>query len=277
MMLTLSENRPQAVRQVPARDRFAGYTLEGVLGRGRDSIVYLAQDEHQEREVALKVAPRNLGEEFRAQATMPHRHVIEVYECGTQDGEGFLAMEYAPGGCVMRAGTPVEPARVHALFTQVAEAVGALHAEGWVHRDLKPAHLLLRADGRVVVADFGCARRRGEPDPQPPGAVIGTPRYAAPEQTAGADADPRADVYSLGACLHEMLTGKPPYPGETLTELLGQHVLAPLPRLPKAQAAWQPLLHAMLAKDPSQRPADGAEVLQRLQHMDHDTGESSPA
>jgi serine/threonine-protein kinase PpkA len=219
------------------------------------------------------VSPRNLGTEFRAQAGLSHRHAIEVYECGTQDGEGFLAMEYATGGCLARAG--VERARLHALFTQATQALTALHWQGWVHRDLKPAHLLLRADGRLALADFGCARKRGQAGDEPAGAVIGTPRYAAPEQSHGAPAEPTADVYSLGVCLYELLSGKPPYPGETLTELLGQHLMAPLPRLPKGQAAWQPLLQDMLAKDPRDRPADGAAVLERLQRMDHDTGEPS--
>jgi serine/threonine-protein kinase PpkA len=274
MMLMPTATRPQAVREVPARDRFAGYTLEGVLGHGRDATVYLAFDEHHDRHVALKVASRNLGDEFRVQALLSNRHAIEVYECGTQDGEGFLAMEFAPGGSVMRPGVAVEPGRVAQLFMQAAQALTALHWQGWVHRDLKPAHLLLRADGRVALADFGCARRPGEGAPQAPGIVIGTPRYAAPEQSEGAAADARADVYSLGACLYEMLSGKPPYPGETVTELLGQHQMAPVPRLPKGQASWQPLLEDLLAKDPSRRPADGAAVLERLQSMEHDTGES---
>lgn len=275
MMLTTTAVRPQAMRTVLVRDGFAGYTLDRVLGRGRHSIVYLARDEHHDREVALKVSPRNLGNEFRTQAGLSHVHAIEVYECGTQEGEGFLAMEYAAGGCIARAGHAVESARVHSLFTQATQALAALHWQGWVHRDLKPAHLLVRADGRVALADFGCARKRGQANTEPAGIVIGTPAYAAPEQNQGAAADPRADVYSLGACLYQMLSGKPPFPGETLTEMFGQHQMAPLPRLPKEQAAWQPLLQDMLAKDPRDRPADGAAVLERLQRMDHDTGEPS--
>jgi serine/threonine protein kinase len=103
----------------------------------------------------------------------------------------------------------------------------------------------------------------------PPGRVVGTRSYGAPVNCAGAAAHPAADVYSLGACLHEMLAGKPAYPGTTPAELLGQHLLAPVPKLAGAHGAWQPLLDAMLAKDPQQRPADGAAVLARLQPMAH--------
>jgi serine/threonine protein kinase len=151
-----------------------------------------------------------------------------------------------------------------ALLRQAASGLAWLHRQGWVHRDVKPANLLLRANGSLALGDLGCAARTGDMGGAPPGTMIGTPRYAAPEQTEGAPAQPAADVYALGACLFELLCGSPPYPGETSMELLGQHLLAPVPPLPLEHAPWQPLLDAMLAKDPALRLPDGAAVLAQL-------------
>ena len=139
-----------------------------------------------------------------------------------------------------------------------------LHAEGrdergFVHRDVKPANLLVRTDGSLALADFGSAVRIGEGASD--AAAAGSPRHAAPEQSAGAPAAPTADVYALGTVLHEWLTGEPPFAGETAAELAAQHLVAPVPRLPAPLAHWQPLLDAMLATRPAARLADGAAVL----------------
>jgi serine/threonine protein kinase len=256
----------------------AGYQLERELARGRQAVVYLARPPGGAGSVALKVARRTRAEaaagaapgferEFAVQAAMTDRHVIRVFDSGWSGGDAFLAMEYAAGGSMAGHRGPVGHDLAMAVLSQAAGALACLHRHGWVHRDVKPANLLLRADGSVALADFGCARRAGSVDALPEGTVVGTPAYAAPEQSAGAAAHPAADVYSLGLFLHEMLTGKPAYCGTTLTELLGQHLLAPVPRLARAHAAWQPLLDAMLAKDPRQRPADAAAVLAQLRRM----------
>ena len=252
----------------------AGYPLEAVLGRGRNSIVYLARARHGERRIALKVAQgrpdravdaaRALGLEFAALSALAHPQLVRVFEHGLEGDAAFMAMEYASAGAVARRTGAMGPASVLLLLTQAASALAWLHRNGWVHRDVKPANLLLRADGSLALGDLGCAARFGGAGEMPPGTVIGTPRYAAPEQTDGAPAQPAADVYSLGACLHEMLCGRPLYPGETSMELLGQHLLAPVPRLPQEHAPWQALLDAMLAKDPARRLADGAAVLAQL-------------
>lgn len=257
----------------------AGYQLESVLGRGRNSVVYLARRQRGERRVALKLAaPRPLGArpaaqdlagEFAALAALSHPHVIQCVEQGVAQGanggQAWLAMEYAALGPVSQQPLPMPPARVLTLLRQAAAALAALHARGWVHRDVKTAHLLLRSDGSLALADFGSACPRGQTGALPAGALAGTPRYAAPEQMQGAPAEPSADIYSLGVCLHEMLAGTPPFPGQTMTELLGQHLLAPVPRLPAPLAGWQPLLEAMLAKDPQRRPADGLALGARLE------------
>lgn len=245
----------------------AGYRLESLLGRGRGTAVYLAQEPLRGRHVALKLAAGGPGfdREFELATQLAHPGVIQMVHHGDAGGEAFLAMEYAGGGDVGKLPKPVDAGRAVSLLRQAASALARMHAEGWVHRDVKPANLLLRDDGSLALGDFGSARRKGEQDALPAGSVIGTPLYAAPEQSQGAPADPTADVYSLGVVFHELLCGVPPFPGRTLTELLGQHLLAPVPRLPPQLCCWQPLLDAMLAKDARQRLPDGQAVLAESQ------------
>lgn len=252
----------------------AGYRIRSVLGRGRHSVVYLALQPWSGRTVALKVAQasprggpcagRDLMEEFSALVALAHPNVIQAYDHGLSQGDAFLAIEYAAGGHLAQHGGPATPVATLSLLTQAARALAWLHQQGWVHRDVKPANLLLRSDGSLALADFGCAARRGEAGAVAERVVVGTPRYAAPEQSQGAPAAPTEDVYALGACLYEMLCGRSPYPGETLIEQHSQHLLAPLPRLAPQVCAWQPLLDAMLAKDPRKRLADGHAVLRQL-------------
>ncbi|TWO70627.1 serine/threonine protein kinase [Caenimonas sedimenti] len=245
-----------------------GYRLGGLLGRGRTGRVFLAHPAGGHEPVALKMTRQTagFGREYALAARLAHPGVIRVLAHGETGGEAFLAMEFAAGGHLGTLAGRVDDDQARAILLQAAEALATVHHQGWVHRDVKPANLLLRADGTLALADFGCACPRGAGGGQPAGTVIGTPRYAAPEQSAGAPADPAADVYSLGAVFHELLTGQPPFPGVTLTELLGQHLLAPLPRLGPRHALWQPLLDAMLAKDPGERLSDGQALLDALQH-----------
>lgn len=249
-----------------------GYAIEAVLGRGRCSVVYLAREQCG-RKVALKMARgargasarQDFSGEFAALSALAHPHVVRAFGHGVSGGHAFLAME-AAAGSLQAARRPAGD--VLPLMRQAAAALRQLHAQHWVHRDVKPANLLVRADGSLALADFGCARRRGETDPREAGTVVGTPRYSAPEQFQAAPAQPAADVYSLGILLHELLCGEAPFPGQTPQELFSQHLLAPVPRLAQAHAAWQPLLDALLAKNPAQRPADAGAVLGLLQRLE---------
>jgi eukaryotic-like serine/threonine-protein kinase len=274
---TLAGNAAQRARPVAASlGSLGGYEFEALLGRGRRSIVYLARRAGEEHDVALKVVrkaklkERGAGAdpaiEFAALAALAHPHVIRALAHGEAGEVAFLAMEYAAGGSLAEHADALGTAIIASLLRQAAAALAFVHAQGWVHRDVKLANMFLRADGTLALGDFGSACRIGSATHEAPGTVIGTPIYAAPEQSEGAPADPAVDVYSLGVCLHEMLTGQPPYPGETPTELLGQHLLAPIPRLPQEHAQWQPLLDAMLAKEPSRRLSGGQAVLSRLQN-----------
>jgi len=256
----------------PAARHLAGYALEGIAGRGRGSVVYIAREPRQDRRVALKVAHRrdlfaargeaDFARECEAARVASHPGLLRVWAHGEAGDSRWLASEHATGGSLAAARVPLAPAQVHALLLQAAAALAALHAAGWMHRDVKPANLLLRADGSLALADFGCAAPIGTPVPA--GRLIGSPAYAAPEQLRGAPADTAADVHALGAVTFQLLTASLPCSGQTLQEIAAQHLFAPLPELPATLAAWQPLLHAMLARDPSTRIADGLALVQRL-------------
>ena len=246
----------------------AGYRLARRIGEGRRSTVWLAHG--RQGPVALKLVDRSeasaLAHEYETAAVFAHPNILRVLEQGRAGGIAYLAMEFAAGGTLAEhLGRPLAPQRVLSLVRQAALALTRLHAANCVHRDLKPANFLLRADGSLLLADFGLVLAAGARDPAArPGALFGTPRYVAPEQLQGAPAQPAADVYSLGVLLHELLCGRPPFGGETLMEVLSQHLVAAVPPLPHELAALQPLAEAMLAKDAAQRLPDARAVLQRL-------------
>lgn len=257
--------------------RMAGYERGRLLGRGRHSHVYLATTADRSCPVALKVASRTgahavgtgrgFGAEFKVMKDLAHPNMIRGLDHGVCNGQAFLAMEYAEGGTLAQRADRPDLTEALTMLRQATAALAWLHQHDWVHGDVKPANLLLRADRSLALSDFGCIRRRGEPAQDQ--ALVGTPRYAAPEQSECAAADPAADVYSLGACLYEMLSGHPLYPGETLTELFCQHLLAPVPRLGSEYAALQPVLDAMLAKEPRHRLPDAQAVQQELRRIEH--------
>ena len=250
------------------RPALAGYKLVRRIGEGRRSVVWLAQDVHG-AEVALKVADRSaaaaFAREFELARRLSHPNIVRVLEHGCAGGVAFLAMEYAAGGpLAARVGRPLPVAQALRLLSDAAAALANLHEQGLVHRDVKPANFLLRADHGLLLADFGLAVIAGNSDGARPGALFGTPSYVAPEQLQGAPAAPAADVYGLGVLLHELLCGRPPFTGATLMEVLSQHLVALVPPLPAALAPLQPLADAMLAKQPRERLADARAVLAAL-------------
>ena len=251
-----------------AHPSIAGYRLARRIGEGRRSTVWLAHGAHGA--VALKMAERaaasDLAQEFETAAFFAHPNILRVLEHGRAGSIAYMATEYAAGGTLAaHLGRPLAPGHALALVRQAALALMRLHAANCVHRDLKPANMLLRANGSLALADFGLVIAAGARVPEArPGALFGTPRYVAPEQLQGAPAQPAADVYSLGVLLHELLCGRPPFRGETLMEVLSQHLVAAVPPLPPELAALQPLAEAMLAKDAAQRLPDAGAVLERI-------------
>jgi serine/threonine-protein kinase len=266
----------------PVLPEVEGYELLEVVGSGGMGIVYRARDRRLDRVVALKMilggaAGRDelarFRDEARAVAALDHPHIVQVFEAGEAGGRPYLTLEYVPGGSLARHlnGTPVGPRRAAEVAVALARAVQHAHDQGIVHRDLKPANVLLCPDGTPKVTDFGLAKRLGDDSGRTrTGAVIGSPSYMAPEQAAGLTKGigPAADVYALGAILYELLTGRPPFRGESVLETIrqvGEHPPVPPTALqPGVPKDLEVICLKCLEKAPADRYATAAELADDL-------------
>ena len=223
---------------------FAGHRVEALVGRGGMGVVYRARHLELDRTVALKVIGSDQLEdpairerflrEARAAASVDHPHVIPLHYAGEEDGVAFLVMRFVEGddlrGLVRREG-PLAPARAADIAVQAGDALDAIHGAGYVHRDVKPANLLLDRSGHVYVTDFGVAKRvLSHGGATRTGHWVGTLDYAAPEQIRGGSMDARLDVYALGGVLNFMLTGRVPFDRETDEAKMYAHLADPPPR-----------------------------------------------
>ena len=244
--------------------------IRGVLGRGGMGVVYRATHVPLDREVALKlISPqfsaddefrRRFRREFRAMASIQHPHVIPIYHAGEENGLLYVTMRFVDGTDLARLlheEKRLEPARAARLVGQIADALDAAHAAGIVHRDVKPANILI--DGEHRAAD---RLRVDEGHPRTTqitqaGTVIGTFDYAAPEQLREGPIDARADVYALGGVLYQALTGKVPYPRETAAATMLAHLDSPPPSvlsvLPDASERLGAVVRRAMAKEPGAR------------------------
>ncbi len=254
-----------------------GYRIQRVLGQGGMATVYLAVQESVQREVALKVmSPTLVGAEFgerflreaRIAARLHHPNVVQVHDVGKAAELHYIAMEYLAGGPVLRRGEPRGVDHALRVTREIAGALGYAHVRGVVHRDIKPDNILLREDGTAVLTDFGIARASDSARMTIAGMIMGTPHYMAPEQARGAAIDGRADLYSLGVVLFELLTDRVPYNADDWVAVGLMHMSAPVPQLPDALAGLQPLLERMLAKDPNQRVQSGAELVAAIEEVE---------
>jgi serine/threonine-protein kinase len=263
------------------------YVIDGVLGKGAMGVVYLAVDPVIGRRVALKTlavpADSEEAQEFaqrflreaQAAGILNHPVIVTVHDAGVDDDTGlsFIAMEYIEGRSLkemLQSGHAFSPVDVAMIGAAIADALDYAHAQGVIHRDVKPANILITSRGQAKITDFGVARLESS-NLTAAGQFIGTPNYMAPEQVTGGAVDGRSDLFSLGVVLFELLTGARPFGGSSMTEVTYKivHEAPPIPSRarPGVPAAFNPIILKLLEKDPARRYQRGAEVARVLESL----------
>ncbi len=266
--------------------QIGGFHLLRRLGKGAMAEVYLAEQPQLKRWVAVKILKpelagdaayvRRFEREARAAASLVHANIVQTHEVGHVDGLHYIVQEYVQGqnlrDWLARNGPPLLQPAI-SIMRQIAAALAKAAEQGVVHRDVKPENIMITAAGEVKVADFGLARVLGETNSAATaltqvGITMGTPLYMSPEQVEGRALDHRSDLYSFGVLCYHLLTGKPPFTGDTALAVAVQHVKT-LPQPLEAQRPDLPpalcrVVHQMLAKDPEQRCRSCGEVLREL-------------
>jgi len=286
-----SNGRPQAAQVVhPASAtevRIPGYRVHEIVARSTTAVVYGASNEKDAQPIALKVVnlpkPRDdvrvqrFMQEYKVLSLIEHRNVVRIHERGFGDDYAFVAMEYCSGGDLkarIRSGITVLAALD--ILREIIRGLAAAHANGILHRELKPASVLLRADGSVAISDFAIVREVASAQRITQAqSILTSLYYVSPDLIQNREPDERADLYSAGAILHEMLTGVTPYRSRSIAGLFDAHCFSPVPRLPQNLVFLQSLLNGLLAKDPDERFQTAADVLDALEWIERDTGERS--
>jgi tRNA A-37 threonylcarbamoyl transferase component Bud32 len=282
--LTTEGSRSERMGAQPAPEVIGDYEVLGELGRGGMGVVYRAWHTRLQRIVALKVirsgelASAAEVNRFRAEAEnvaqLDHPNIVPVYEVGEFQGLPFLTMKLIEGGSLAGVGKSwagTQPRRAAELVAILAHAVHHAHQRGILHRDLKPGNVLLDAQGQPHIADFGLAKRLGKAEGQTQtGAILGTPSYMAPEQASGHSNQVTlaADVWALGAILYELLTGRPPFVGEsvaeTLLKVVGDEAVPPARLAPQVPRDLEAVCLKCLEKDPARRYVSAEELADDL-------------
>ncbi|MEU8224440.1 serine/threonine-protein kinase [Kribbella sp. NPDC048915] len=267
------------------------YRLLTLLGRGGAGEVWQAEDTVLARHVAVKLLrsldgdPMDAVERFRAEAQsaarLMHPNVVATYDVGTEGDHVFLVMELVEGpdlAKLMRTSGLPTASMVENIARQGARALDAAHGAGIVHRDVKPANLLMAPDGTLKMTDFGIAKRTGS-ETTGLGVLLGTASYVSPEQIRGGQATPASDWYAFGCVLHELLTGTPPFTGPTADAVMRQHLDVPPPLVTRTDvpAELAGLVTQLLAKNPADRPSSAADVDALLNNPTLPGGRSSAA
>jgi serine/threonine-protein kinase len=260
------------------------YRLESRIASGGMADVWSATDNVLQRVVAVKIMRPDVGHEevfarrFRDEAVhsaaLNHTNIATVFDYGEDDGLAFLVMEHVEGrtlSAIMRERGPLPAAEVRSILGQAALALGVAHEHRVIHRDVKPANILVREDGLVKLTDFGIARALDASGHTQHGEMLGTPNYISPEQVRGEPATGASDLYALGVVGHEMLSGQRPFDRGTPIATALSHLNEPPPALPDGVPEdVREIIEDCLQKEPDARPANAAAVALRLGLGDHD-------
>lgn len=261
-----------------------------MLGRGGMATVYKGFQESVDRYVAIKVLPPHPGldaqfiERFRLEArtigSLQHPHILPLYDYGAESDILYLVMAYVEGGSLedyIDSG-PMEVRQVEKMVREMASALDYAHKRGIVHRDIKPGNILIDGEGHALLADFGIVKMTGGDRNLTGTGVVGTPAYMAPEQGQGLNVDGRADLYSFGVVVFEMLTGEQPYKGDTAMQVVLKHMNDPVPHIHDLRAdlpeGLDAVMQKIMAKDPDERYQTGvdfAEDFSKAVHGDSDS------
>ncbi|MGI8802915.1 MAG: serine/threonine-protein kinase [Solirubrobacteraceae bacterium] len=261
-------------RQLAIGETFAGCRIESLAGRGEMGLVYRAYDLHTDGVVALKVIRPELARDGSLRARFAresllatqihHPHIIPVHRVGEEDGVQFMVMRFVEGvglDELRRLYGRFAPGHAASLVTQIAGALDAVHAQGFVHRDVKPGNVLVTGAApheHLYLTDFGLAKRMGEGcDLTGIGGYVGTPDYIPPEQVSGDEVDARSDVYALGCLLYELLSGTVPFPRENHVLTIFAHLSFPVPLpsedSPDIPVGFDRVIAGAMSKDPVER------------------------
>ena len=287
---------PPAQKQTPTSFSDGRYEVNRFLGEGGKKMVYLAHDTLLDRDVAFAliktegldfVGLTRINREAQAMGRLgSHPHIVTVFDLGDHDGQPFMVTELMGGGDVEGI---LEDAPQHRLSLEQTVSIASetcrglefAHSRGIVHRDLKPGNVWLTADGVAKIGDFGLAVASDRSRLTQEGMMVGTVSYMPPEQAMGGDVTHRADLYSLGAMLYEMVTGRPPFLGDDSVSIIGQHI-----NTPPVSPTWhngecprplEALILRLLAKNPEERPGSASDVLTVLDGLDPSVSMEAPA
>ncbi len=267
-----------------ARVRYFGdYEILDEIARGGMGVVYKARQVSLDRVVALKMIlagqlalerdVKRFYSEAEAAATLDHPNIVPIFEVGQHEGQHYFTVGYVDGPSLAAKLEPAgwEPRQAARLLRQIAEAVQYAHARGIIHRDLKPPNVLVGTDGVPRITDFGLAKRvQKDSDLTATGQILGTPSYMSPEQAAGKtrEVGPLTDVYSLGAILYALLTGRPPFSGRdvltTISQVMSQEPTSPRQFNPRVDKDMETITLKCLQKDPAQRYSSARELADDL-------------
>lgn len=261
-------------------EKIGQYVIRSELGRGGMATVYHAFDSRFEREVAIKVLPREMlhdpqfhtrfEREIKMVASLEHPSIVPVYDVGDEDGQPYFVMRYMPGGSlsnlIERGSISIQDTA--RIVEKIAEGLAYAHRKGIIHRDLKPDNILFDDNGNPFISDFGVAKLTESTSSLTGSGVIGTPAYMSPEQAQGTEIDLRSDVYGLGVIVYQMLSGHQPYSADTPMGVVVKHITEPVPEILKIQPNLPPelddVIKTAMAKDKNKRFPNTIELAKAL-------------